>query len=80
MPVLAQINAGDVIRVWQRNYDVYIRLWRTEMIAPLFEPFFTVIGFGWGVGALIAVGKCAGKGCVKSGVLPHDHRSAPGWV
>lgn len=29
---------------------------------------------------LIAVGECAGKGCVKSGVLPHDHRSAPGWV
>ena len=30
--------------------------------------------------APIAVGECAGKGCVKSGVLPHDHRSAPGWV
>ncbi|MFN7946394.1 MAG: ABC transporter permease [Blastocatellia bacterium] len=54
MTSLLQISFGDVIRVWQRNYDVYIRLWRTEMIAPLFEPFFTVIGFGWGVGALIA--------------------------
>jgi hypothetical protein len=29
---------------------------------------------------LIAVGECAGKGCVKSGVLPHDHTSAPGWM
>ncbi|HWQ34554.1 MAG TPA: ABC transporter permease [Blastocatellia bacterium] len=54
MVSLIQVNSGDVVRVWQRNYDVYIRLWRTEMIAPLFEPFFTVIGFGWGVGALIA--------------------------
>jgi lipooligosaccharide transport system permease protein len=45
--------------VWRRNYDVYIRLWRTEIVAPLFEPFFTVIGFGWGVGALVA-GKVQG--------------------
>jgi hypothetical protein len=54
MASLVQVNFGDVVRVWQRNYDVYIQLWRTEIIAPLFEPFFTVIGFGWGVGALIA--------------------------
>lgn len=54
MLALSQINFGDVTRVWQRNYDVYIRLWKTEMIAPLFEPAFTVIGFGWGVGSLVA--------------------------
>jgi lipooligosaccharide transport system permease protein len=51
---LTQIDFGDLWRVWRRNYDVYIRLWRTEMIAPLFEPIFTVIGFGWGVGSLVA--------------------------
>ena len=39
------------VRVWLRNYDVYIRLWKTELLAPLFEPAFTVIGFGWGVGS-----------------------------
>lgn len=54
MSGLAQVNYGDLIRVWRRNYDVYIRLWKTEMIAPLFEPIFTVIGFGWGVGSMIA--------------------------
>ncbi|HZS09833.1 MAG TPA: ABC transporter permease [Blastocatellia bacterium] len=54
MIALSRINFGDVTRVWQRNFDVYVRLWRTEMVAPLFEPFFTVIGFGWGVGALVA--------------------------
>jgi lipooligosaccharide transport system permease protein len=52
--VLTNVNFGDLARVWRRNYDVYIRLWRTEMIAPLFEPIFTVIGFGWGVGSLVA--------------------------
>ncbi|MCI0389455.1 MAG: ABC transporter permease [Acidobacteria bacterium] len=59
MFALANINFGDLSRVWRRNYDVYIRLWRTEMVAPLFEPIFTVIGFGWGVGSLVA-GKVMG--------------------
>lgn len=54
MFALANVNFGDLVHVWRRNYDVYIRLWRTEMVAPLFEPVFTVIGFGWGVGSLVA--------------------------
>jgi len=54
MFALAHVNFGDLGYVWRRNYDVYIRLWRTEVIAPLFEPVFTVIGFGWGVGSLVA--------------------------
>lgn len=56
---IVKVNFGDMNRVWLRNYDVYIRLWRTEMIAPLFEPVFSVMGFGWGVGSLIA-GKVMG--------------------
>jgi len=54
MPALTKINFGDLGRVWLRNYEVYKRLWRTEIVAPLFEPIFTVIGFGWGVGSLVA--------------------------
>jgi len=54
MLALPQVHAGDTLRVWRRNYDVYIRLWKTELLAPLFEPAFTVIGFGWGVGSLVA--------------------------
>lgn len=54
MPALSRASIGDAARVWRRNYDVYIRLWRTEIIAPIFEPIFSVIGFGWGVGSLIA--------------------------
>jgi lipooligosaccharide transport system permease protein len=59
MPAFSRIDPGDAALVWWRNYDVYVRLWRTELIAPLFEPFFTVIGLGWGVGSLIA-GKVMG--------------------
>ena len=54
MLALSLVSAGDLTRVWRRNFDVYIRLWKTELIAPLFEPVFTVIGFGWGVGSLVA--------------------------
>ena len=39
-----KINAWDVAQVWRRNRDVYMRLWRTELIPPLLEPFFSVIG------------------------------------
>jgi lipooligosaccharide transport system permease protein len=56
---ISNVNLIDLGHVWRRNYDVYIRLWRTEMVAPLFEPIFTVIGFGWGVGSLVA-GKVMG--------------------
>lgn len=54
-----KINAWDVAQVWRRNRDVYMRLWRTELIAPLLEPIFSVIGFGWGIGSLVA-GKVMG--------------------
>ena len=54
MLALKRINPGDAALVWRRNFDVYVRLWRTEIIAPIFEPIFSVIGFGWGVGSLIA--------------------------
>jgi len=54
MIALSHANIGDAARVWRRNFDVYIRLWRTEIIAPLFDPIFSVIGFGIGIGSLIA--------------------------
>ena len=54
MLAITHVNVMDTVRVWLRNYDVYIRLWKTELLAPLFEPAFTVIGFGWGVGSLVA--------------------------
>ncbi len=33
---------------------VYLRLWKTELIAPVIEPIFTFFAFGFGVGALVA--------------------------
>ncbi len=50
---LRKIDFYDVLAVWQRNFRVYLRLWKTELIAPVIEPIFTFFAFGFGVGALI---------------------------
>ncbi len=55
----SKVDIGDVAQVWRRNRDVYRRLWRTEIIAPMLEPLFSIMGFGWGVGSLVA-GKVMG--------------------
>jgi lipooligosaccharide transport system permease protein len=40
-------------RVWQRNRDVYLRLWKAEAIWPLAEPLITLLALGLGLGELI---------------------------
>jgi lipooligosaccharide transport system permease protein len=51
---LGRINGRDAFSVWQRNLEVYLRLWKVLLIPPLFEPIFSIFAFGWGVGSLIA--------------------------
>jgi lipooligosaccharide transport system permease protein len=50
----ARLNLLDALAVWRRHFEVYLRLWKMELAAPLIEPIFMVLAFGWGVGALIA--------------------------
>lgn len=51
---LSKIDLTDALAVWRRNSRVYLRLWKTELIAPIIEPIFTFFAFGFGVGALVA--------------------------
>ncbi len=51
---LRQVNLRDARAVWQRHSEVYLRLWRMQLIAPLIEPVFMIFAFGWGIGSLIA--------------------------
>jgi lipooligosaccharide transport system permease protein len=44
----------DALSVWRRHFEVYLRLWKMELAAPMIEPVFMVLAFGWGVGALVA--------------------------
>jgi lipooligosaccharide transport system permease protein len=50
---LARINGRDAFVVWQRNLEVYLRLWKVLLVPPLIEPVFSIFAFGWGVGSLI---------------------------
>ncbi len=49
-----KVDLRDAYAVWRRNSRVYVRLWKTELIAPVIEPIFTFFAFGFGVGALVA--------------------------
>ncbi len=51
---LLKVDLIDSLSVWRRNSRVYLRLWKTELIAPIIEPIFTFFAFGFGVGALVS--------------------------
>jgi lipooligosaccharide transport system permease protein len=41
------------IRVWQRNWTVYLHTWKISFIPPLLEPLFYLLAFGVGLSALV---------------------------
>lgn len=41
------------LRVWQRNRDVYLRLWKSELIWPVVDPLITLLALGIGLGGLV---------------------------
>lgn len=48
-----RLDWRDVYSVWQRHMEVYWRLWKMELAAPLIEPVVMVFAFGWGFASLI---------------------------
>lgn len=40
-------------RVWQRNRDASLRLWKTELWPPFAEAIMTLIAFGYGLGMYV---------------------------
>src|SRR5947207_7005980 len=56
---IASVDFHDALIVWRRNIIVHLRLWRLNLVAPIIEPVVSILGFGWGVGALV-LGKVAG--------------------
>src|SRR3989441_2596024 len=53
------VNLRDALAVWRRNVVVHLRLWKLNLVAPIIEPVISVLGFGWGIAALVA-GKVTG--------------------
>src|SRR5882757_10055102 len=56
---IASVDFHDVLAVWRRNVIVHLRMWKLNLVAPIIEPVISILGFGWGIGALVA-GKVSG--------------------
>jgi len=56
---IASVDLRDALAVWRRNLVVHLRVWKLNLVAPIIEPVISVLGFGWGIGALVA-GRVAG--------------------
>ncbi|MBI1886290.1 MAG: ABC transporter permease [Chloroflexi bacterium] len=41
------------LRVWQRNRDVYLRMWKSEIVWPIVDPLLTLLALGIGLGGLV---------------------------
>lgn len=44
------------VRVWQRNRDVYLNIWRSEVIWPIVDPLLTLVALGIGLGDFVDLG------------------------
>src|SRR5205814_5449350 len=56
---ITQVNLRDALAIWRRDVIVHLRVWKMNLVAPIIEPVISVLGFGWGIGALVA-GRVAG--------------------
>ncbi len=55
-PLLALPNLSHhAFNVWRRNRDVYLKLWKTELIMPLIEPLLVLTAMGIGLGGFISL-------------------------
>src|SRR5258708_7027650 len=50
---IASVDFHDALAVWRRNLVVHLRVWKLNLVAPIIEPVISVLGFGWGIGALV---------------------------
>jgi len=51
---VTRLNFRDTLAIWRRNVTVHLRVWKMNLVAPIIEPVISVVGFGLGVGALVA--------------------------
>lgn len=51
-PILKNISWRS-LRVWQRNFDVYLATWKVNFIPPLLEPLLYLLAFGIGLGGMV---------------------------
>ncbi|MBI5622551.1 MAG: ABC transporter permease [Elusimicrobia bacterium] len=60
MTILRNISLR-LFRVWQRNFDVSLVTWKTNVLPPLLEPLLYIFAFGFGLGAYVEKLSFGGK-------------------
>src|SRR3989338_3666286 len=60
----------NAIHVWRRNFTLYRRTWKLNILPNFFEPVFFLLGLGLGIGSYIK--EVSG--------LPHSVFIAPGLI
>jgi len=53
MAALSADVSYRTVKVWLRNRDVFLHVWKAEMIWPLFEPLIVMLGLGLGLGRIV---------------------------
>lgn len=51
--LLSMVSWMGLFRVWQRNFIVYRQNWKISFLAPILEPLFYLLAFGYGLSALV---------------------------
>jgi lipooligosaccharide transport system permease protein len=51
--LLSMVPWMGLFRVWQRNFIVYRQNWKISFLAPILEPLFYLLAFGYGLSALV---------------------------
>lgn len=60
MGLAPAVVGGPAIRVWERQFVLFRRMWRASLIGALLQPMLYLLGMGVGVGALVDRGPAAG--------------------
>src|SRR5690606_27114361 len=47
------VSTPAPLRVWESNFAIYRRIWRSNLLGSLLQPFLYLLGMGVGVGALV---------------------------
>ena len=50
-----KLPSWRLVRVWQRNRDVFFRLWRSEVPGSVAEPIIILLAMGLGLGAYVGM-------------------------
>ena len=51
--IFSTVSWMGLFRVWQRNFIVYLQNWKICFIAPILEPLFYLLAFGYGLSTLV---------------------------